>query len=326
MSSQNKLFELIKMNYPHQHSIDYYAEKLLLSKGEIIGLLQELVDLHYPLNFSNNTVTLTVPMISQSKIQSLLSEWRLPYSSLFFPRIPSTNSKALTDISEFSDRTVLLTDYQYKGKGRLGREWQSPIGSAVTLSLILKPVISGEQAVLFTQLTAAALVQALKPYVSAEIKWPNDIIVGNKKIAGILTETSFNGSQLEGIVVGVGINTSLSKNDISSSLAEKATSLLIETGMHIDPNQIITEFIRSFEVFYREWELTNDSSDFITLCKKASVLIGKEIIVRTGESARLAHVRDINSSGELIVQYTDDESLTPLRTLDFSIRGLSSYI
>lgn len=323
---QNELLEQIKCNDSIPYSLSYYADRLSISTSDVHNLLQKLIRLGYPLEVSDSTVLLTKPMISHTRVDALLKEQKLHYNTLFYPRIESTNTEALENLSELSDRTVLLTDYQYKGKGRLGREWQSPIGSAVTLSLVLKPDLSGEQAVLFTQLTAAALIKALSPFVSAQIKWPNDIIVNGKKTAGILTETTFKSSRLEGIVVGVGINTSLDSTEISPALTNKATSLLMETGKHINPNALIGNFLKNFEGFYQNWQQTNDSSRFIDLCKKASVLLGKEIIVRNGERSRLARVRDINASGELIVQFNDEAQLTPLRTLDFSIRGKHSYI
>ncbi|GAB2478229.1 biotin--[acetyl-CoA-carboxylase] ligase [Alkalibacterium psychrotolerans] len=326
MLSQTKLLEMIKLNNSTPYPISNFADELSLSTSDICEMLHELIDLGYPLEVTESTVALSTPMISQSIVKAKLKERNFLYTTLFYPRIESTNTEALKNLSELSDRTVLLTDYQYKGKGRLGREWQSPIGSAVTLSLVLKPDMSGEQTVLFTQLAAAALVQALAPYVSAQIKWPNDVIVDGKKLAGILTETSYCGSDLEGVVVGVGINTSLAADDINPALSDKATSLLIETQKHIDPNHLISDFLSSFDTFYRSWQLKNDSSDFIRLCKEASVMLGKEIVVRSGESSRLAHVRDINASGELVVQYNDEAKLTPLRTLDFSIRGIHSYI
>lgn len=326
MTTHYQLLELIKLNYPRTHNLNYYAVKLALTEKKTTQLVMKLIDERYPLELSGGNVKLTRPMINPSRIDALLSARSLNYKLKFHPTIESTNKKALNNISNFSDQTVLLTDYQYKGKGRLGRNWESPIASSITLSLIVKPHFTGEQAVLFTQLTAAAAVKTLKPYVSAKIKWPNDIIVGNKKVAGILTETAFSGSDLEGVVIGLGINTSLAAEEISPSLSDKATSLLIETGQYINPNELISSFLTTFNRLYENWQLTNDSSEFINLCRDASLLIGKEIIVRSNDNSRLARVKDINASGELLVQYNDEQHLTPLKTLDFSIRGLNSYI
>lgn len=326
MTSHYQLLEMIKLTYPAAKSLSYYALKLSLTEEKIRELVTELIKQRYPIKLSEGTVMLTVPMISPFKTEALLAENTLDYNLAFYPKIESTNKEALSNISSLSHQTVLLTDYQYKGKGRLGRKWESPIGSAVTLSLILKPDFTGEQAVLFTQLAAAAAVKTLEPYVSAKIKWPNDIIVGSRKIAGILTETSFSGSDFEGIVIGLGINTSLAADEISPALSDKATSLLIETGQYIDPNELISRFLTTFNRLYENWQLTKDSSEFISLCREASLVIGREILVRTDDNSRLAQVKDINASGELLVQYKDDQHLTPLRTLDFSIRGLNSYI
>lgn len=324
--SHYELLEQIKLNYPTAQDLNYYAIKLFTTEEKIKELVTKLIKQRYPIKLIEGTVKLTVPMISPSKIKAQLDAQSLDYSLAFYPSIESTNEEALSKLTTFSHQTVFLTDYQYKGKGRLGRKWESPIGSAVTLSILLKPDFTGERAVLFTQLAAAAVVKTLDPYVSAKIKWPNDIIVNNKKVAGILTETSFNGSELEGVVIGIGINTSLASEEINPVISDKATSLLIETKQHIDPNELISSFLTIFNRLYQNWQLTDDSSEFITLCKKASLLIGKEIIVWSNETARLAYVRDINSFGELLVQYNDETHPTPLRTLDFSIRGLNSYI
>ena len=128
----------------------------------------------------------------------------------FYEQIGSTNDIALNWIEEGGrDFSLVVANEQISGRGRSGRSWQTPPDSALALSLLLLPSISETKNIsLFTGLCALALVDTLKEQynLKAEIKWPNDILIEEKKVAGILVEASWEGDKAKGIVLGMGVN------------------------------------------------------------------------------------------------------------------------
>lgn len=326
MPYSTQLISFLKSCYPEDVSLHTLALHLNLSTTKVMTLISELKDLGYPIVYDNRSCQFDLPLINVESIKSHLDTRTIGHQLIFRDRTPSTNILALEDLDSFSHGDVLLTDYQTNGKGRMGRNWHSSLGKSIALSIILKPDIENKKAVLLTQLTAAALSKSLEPFADTSIKWPNDMIINHKKVAGILTESQFNGSSLEGIVIGTGINTNLDFDDTDEEVRMKATSLLNETHEVVDPNHLITSFISWFDELYTEWTLTGDSSPFIAICKEKSILLNREITVKNEELSRMARVTDINSDGELIVIYEDTGVEEALQTLDFSIRGRQSYI
>lgn len=326
MTYSAQLISLLKSRFPEKVSLNTITAHLNLSNSEALEVIDTLKEKGYPVQSISDHYQFSVPLINVNSIKSGLSTRTLGQNLIFKDRIHSTNALALEDLASFSHGDIILTDYQTNGKGRMGRSWQSSLGKSIAMSIILKPDIDNKKAVLLTQLTAAALTKSLNSIMESSIKWPNDIIVNNKKVAGILTESQFHGDSLEGIVIGVGINTNLIVDELDEEIQSKATSLFHEAQKVIDPNLLIQSFIRWFDELYTSWSLTGDSSLFISICKEKSIILNKEIIVRNGESNRLAQVIDINPFGDLIIRYKGEEALESLQSLDFSIRGNQSYI
>ncbi|MBO5657518.1 MAG: biotin--[acetyl-CoA-carboxylase] ligase, partial [Agathobacter sp.] len=143
----------------------------------------------------------------------------------------STNEDAKMLAREGADDgTVVMADAQSAGKGRRGRTWQSPAGSNLYFSLMLKPEFSPDKASMLTLVMALSVVQALnrlmKGVFDFRIKWPNDIVTDGKKLCGILTEMNLDKGAIESVVIGVGIN--VNQEHFSEDISDCATSLLLE--------------------------------------------------------------------------------------------------
>ncbi|MCC5895007.1 MAG: biotin--[acetyl-CoA-carboxylase] ligase [Alkalibacterium sp.] len=326
MIYSSQLISYFKSHFPYKIPLHKIVSDLEINKTDVLDSIDALIEQGYPMYTSEDHYQFSLPLIHVEAIKKGLNPSIIGKSILFKDQLPSTNGLALENLASFSHGEVILTDFQTSGKGRMGRSWQASLGKSIAMSIILKPTIDNRHAVLLTQLTAAALAKALGSLTDVLIKWPNDMIVNNKKVAGILTESQFNGNVLEGIVIGTGINTNLVLDEMDKKIQSKATSLFQETDHIIDPNLLIQSFIYWFDDFYTNWEQTRDSSPFIAICKEKSILLNREIIVRQGESSRLAQVVDINPLGELIIQYKGEEALESLQSLDFSIRGKDAYI
>lgn len=326
MTYFSQLISFLKSRFPKTIPLDEIANYLHLSQSEVLSLIDELLEKGYPVQTINYAYQFDLPLVNADTIKNDLATRSIGQHIIFEDHTPSTNTLALTNLESLSHGDIILTDYQTNGKGRMGRKWEAGLGTSIAMTIVLKPAIDNKQAVLLTQLTAAALSKSIDSISDSFIKWPNDMIVNNKKVAGILTESQFNGPTLEGVVVGVGINTNLDFGDSDDEIKSKATSLLHETHKTIDPNPLIISFIQWFDELYTNWELSGDSSPFITICKDKSILLNKEITVRKDNTSRLAQVIDINSLGELLIRYKGEETLDSLRSLDFSIRGKDTYI
>jgi len=326
MSLISSFIALLKADYPSFVSFDLVSKTFHIETEEINQLINDAEMQGYSIQTEQDTCRLTLPLVSKESVAENLQSYSIGRSFQFFDRIDSTNTYALKNLQELAHGSVILTDYQYKGKGRLGRSWHTDLGKSVALTIVLKPKFDSQQAVLLTQLTAAALVKALEPDWSASIKWPNDVLIDGRKVAGILVESHFSGSELTGIVIGTGINTNLSREELPEELKSKATSLAIENDQIIDPNPIITRFLSWFDIFYTAWSESMDASTFISVCREKSGLIGREITVHHDQISKSARVMDISDEGELVIRYPDTNETDHLNSLNFSVRGQSGYL
>lgn len=177
-------------------------------------------------------------------------------SILRYGVLDSTNTKA-KELAEAGavEGTVVIADRQNLGRGRLGRAWQSPAGKGLWFTLILRPEILPEFGAQVTLLMGVAVVEALEKVtgVTAKIKWPNDIIVENKKLCGILSELTLTEEGIDYAIVGVGINVNLDREDFKEDLAERASSVFLQTGKSWDRDIILTAVLKSFEKWYNSW-------------------------------------------------------------------------
>ncbi len=207
--------------------------------------------------------------------------------------------------------TVITAEEQTKGRGRLGREWYSPPGSAIYVSIILRPDFLPADAPGISIMTAVALADSLTLLLPDQIqlKWPNDIHIRGRKVAGILTELSADQDKINHLVVGVGINVNQLFEDFPRELQPIATSLRRECGHELRRVDVLQSFLRQFESefdLYLEHRLAK-SHDKI---RGFSSLIGREITVSSGKKQRTGIVEDIDVEGRLILQ--TDEGRFPI--------------
>jgi Biotin-(acetyl-CoA carboxylase) ligase len=144
--------------------------------------------------------------------------------------------------------TIIVSEEQTMGHGRLGRNWVSPKYKGIWLSIILRPNVDPINVSKITQIAAAAMIRTLKSLkIDAFVKWPNDIVMNDKKICGILTEMSAELNRVNYVIVGMGINANLDKTDFNKDILNKATSLKIETNSSINRKIFLGTLINEFE-------------------------------------------------------------------------------
>lgn len=161
--------------------------------------------------------------------------------------IDSTHRYALEHSAELPDGAVITAQHQRAGRGRRGRGWEAPPGEALLLSLLIKPDLPATDAPLLTPIAAVALAELLEAEgVSTRIRWPNDLLVGERKIAGILAEAQLAGERLAAVVVSVGLNVNQG-TEAMAAIDRPATSLFIESGARRDPATLCVPWLARFD-------------------------------------------------------------------------------
>jgi len=223
-------------------------------------------------------------------IRKLLISGIVGKNLIYYETVKSTNS-LLFELADnnLEDGSVLIADTQTGGKGRLGRSWFSPKGVNLYFSVLLRPEVSPQNSAVFTFLASLALAETLDELnISCRIKWPNDILIGNKKVAGVLTEMKNDGNSLNFIVIGIGLNINLSKELIDDNLkviSDSVTSLSIESGRNLNREEIAAKVIINLDKYYLKFineGINSIVAAWVTrwgmLNENVSVKVDKEII------------------------------------------------
>lgn len=226
---------------------------------------------------------------------------------LYFDELESTNSYLYESALEndYKDGTVLISDSQSKGKGRLKRTWISPKGANLYMSLLLRPGIKPEHASIFTFLASCALKDTFDHYgVDCEIKWPNDILVENKKIAGVLTELRYSANKVKYIIIGIGVNINMSRDFIRKSMSSihgKVTSMECELGASVERELFSAELINNIERFYLKF-LNHGNKAILSDWTKRWHSKGKKIEVRDGNKIYKGVADSVDENGFLYIR------------------------
>lgn len=230
--------------------------------------------------------------------------------------VDSTNDYAKKKAKELVDGSVIISLEQVKGKGRRGRSFHSGKGDGIYLSIILKPGFEPTKAPFITSIAGAALVNTFNKFnIQTKIKWPNDVLINGKKVAGILTEMSADMEFIEYIVLGVGIN--VSGLEFPNELKNIATSLKLE-GYDVKKLSIIWQFIYEFELLYNLY-LNENTSEVVNILRNNSSVLGKQINVHYMNEIESAIAVDINNQGALIIK-TQEGEVKELSSGEISIR------
>ena len=220
--------------------------------------------------------------------------------------------------------TLICAEEQTAGKGRRGRVWQSPKGTAIYMSLCLEPKMQPDRVAGLTLVMALASAMGIREATGADslIKWPNDLVINGKKVCGILTEMIFK----EGgyvVIIGTGIN--VNAENFPEEIRETATSLKLELGKTFDKDAIIAAVMKYFEIFYEQYEKTED----LSLLKESyeEILANKDQNVRVldPKGAYEGVAKGINDAGNLIV-VREDGSNVEIDSGEVSVRGIYGYV
>lgn len=267
-------------------------------------------------------------MFSAEHITRALSGIPLVRRIEYRPTVGSTNDIAKQlGAAGAPEATLVMADEQTAGRGRLGRAWWTPPGTALALSLLLRPAVLPAHANRLTMLTGLAAAEAIEHVTGLQVglKWPNDVVIEHAtghttqaarffKLGGILTETSISGQDIEFAVVGLGVNVNVDFGD-RDDLPE-ATSLMMLLAHEIDRLSILRSWVERFAVRYAI--IDHDDQLYADWSTRLTTL-GRQVIARYGEESIAGLAEGVDKSGALLIRQ-DDGTLKRVDAADVTLR------
>jgi len=221
---------------------------------------------------------------------------------IWFDEVNSTNTYIKSNYRSLENGNVIAAKHQTNGYGRLNRKWYEKSNQNLTFSIYLKLPLK-ENLAIITQAIACSVYQTLcELNVSSKIKWPNDILVKDKKICGILVETIID-AEYANTIIGIGLN--VNSESFHESIMNKATSLLIETGSSFEISEVLDILLKNIN--YNIMSYLSEDYKFLDVCRSNSYLIGKRVLLENQKTTAL--VKGIDNFGRLVVEINNKEEL-----------------
>ena len=270
---------------------------------------------------------------NQADIQSRLRTKWVGHPLLFFDSIDSTNLRAKREAEQGAENGLLVVaDMQSAGRGRRGRGWESPGGTNIYYTLMLKPDFTADCAPMLTLVMALAVAKGIRQTLRRDneeaaakvgIKWPNDIVVDGKKVCGILTEMSMEQSYIQYIVIGVGIN--VRKQEFPEEIRDRAAAIDEQCGFRISRSRLIADIMEAFEEDYEIFLQTHDLKGLRASYAQLLVNQDREVCVLDPKGEYRGIARGINDRGELLVE-RQDGTVEEVYAGEVSVRGIYGYV
>jgi BirA family biotin operon repressor/biotin-[acetyl-CoA-carboxylase] ligase len=258
-------------------------------------------------------------ILTPEEIKSGLETGRLAKNIYCYDLIDSTNEEAKRQaLAGAPSGSLFIAEQQAKGKGRLGRSWASPVGSGLWFSLLLRSDLIPTRITDVTLLAGLAVCRAIRDYTGcpAMIKWPNDIVIGSKKVCGILTEMAAEMDRVDYVVVGIGINVNIEA--FSEELKIRATSLRLETGKKVLRVGLLQKILREFDSLLCNQD---ENEHFLKEYKDFCVSLNRKVGFTRDNECLTGTAVDISQTGELIVQ-CDDGMVFPVSSGEVTVQGI----
>ncbi len=249
----------------------------------------------------NNWQNVIIP----SEVMQGLGKAELIRQIMYCPVVDSTNELAKELAASNEEGLVIVAGQQRAGKGRLGRKWDSPLGG-IWFSIILKPRLPLSKLALLSLVFALALGKALDKFTEkpSQLKWPNDVFIADKKVAGILLEVSGQPDRVDNLIAGFGINVNIS-SDAWVIEDEKITSLLIENHRVMENSHILTEVLSYIEEYY--YLFLQEGFEQIRQEFKAKCLhLGQDVSIQQFKATITGRCMDIDEQGSMILKVDDE--------------------
>jgi len=306
-STRNKLIRLLAKEKDNFISGQDLSDELNISRSAIWKHMNELKKDGYQIEAQSNKgyrITGFPEKISENTLKwGLETKWA-GKEIIHKETVPSTQLIAHEAARNNAPHgTIVIADEQKEGKGRMNRYWHSEKDKGLWISLILRPEIQPQLAPQLTLLSATVLADVLSLHTQTEpmIKWPNDILINEKKCAGILTEMQAEQDRIQYIVIGIGLNVNQEKQALTEAIEKKATSLKIETEKNWPLKGLFQIILTTFENAYDSY-IENGFPEVKRKWESYGFKVGQKIRVKTMKESREALFTGISDDGALIVE------------------------
>jgi len=308
MTTKNKILLQLKAENGKWISGEFLSEKNSVSRTAIWKNIKNLKNEGYEIESSPNRghrLLKNTDMILENEIRYGLNSKTFGQKEIaHFHKTTSTNIEAIKLADKnFPEGSIVVAENQSSGRGRKGRNWFSAEKQGIYISIILRPAIPPALAPRLTLVTAVALAKTLisETGLDAKIKWPNDVLINNKKIAGILTEMYTEVDSINHIIMGLGLNVNTPVSGFPNDIKDIATSVLIETGAEFPRIKLLQSFLQNYEYYYEIFK-ENKFAIILKEFKSLSNIIGKKIRVTTINRELTGIATDISEEGLLEIK------------------------
>lgn len=300
---------------------EHISRELSISRAAVWKHIKSLKENGYEIESVTNKgyrLISSPDILTEYTIKSGLNTKFIGQNVFVYSKTDSTNNRAKAEHT-VPDGSLFIAEIQNHGKGRLGRDWEAPERVGIWMSILIKPDLAPSDVSQITLIAGLAVCRALGH--NAKIKWPNDIVIGSKKVCGILTEMSAEINMVNYVVCGIGINVNIESFD--GELSKKATSLLIETGEKHNRARIVQSVLTEFEILYTDF-LENGLKNILTEYKSLCVTLNRDVQVVYKHETIIAAAVDIAEDGSLIIE-KDGKRIT-VSSGEVSVRGIYGYV
>ena len=301
------------------------GKRLEISRAAIWKGIKKLREEGYEIEAVTNKgyrLVLHETMYNEKEILSDLKTKKMGKKLYFYKEVGSTNDVIRQFALDGAEEGVLaITEMQNNGRGRRGKPWVGPAGTGIWMSLLLRPHIHPSEASVLTLIMGLAVQEAIQKVagISADIKWPNDVLIDNKKLVGILTELDCEINEVQSVTIGVGIN--VNTTVFPEEIADIATSLYLASGRTFSRKMLVHEILQIFEVYYDRFLTSREGfAPFLDTYAKKCITLGKKVRVE-GRVSFLATAVSVTPQGELLVRREDDGKEEVVFSGEVSIRG-----
>lgn len=305
------------------------CEQFQVSRTAIWKVVEQLKKEGYQIQATRNRgyhLIKSPDILSAAEIGSRLHTKWAGHPLVCYEETDSTNNQAkAAGEKEGSHGTLFVADKQTAGKGRRGRSWDSPSGSNIYMTLLLRPDLEPNQAAMLTQVMGLSVAEAIEGLYGCPvlIKWPNDVILNDKKVCGILTEMSAEMEAVHYVVIGVGIN--VGQETFPEDVGGHAGSLKAATGKTVFRAQLIADVLERFEKHYGTFVEAGDLKGLQSAYANHLVNIGRQALIQEPGNQYEALAEGIDERGRLLVSLPDGTKRA-IYAGEVSVRGIYGYV
>ncbi|HEY0827782.1 MAG TPA: biotin--[acetyl-CoA-carboxylase] ligase [Bacilli bacterium] len=309
-----KILQILNEHPDRFISGEFISKKLKCSRTAIWKHIQELRDYGYEFDAAPRRGYRLKRKPSRLDIPSIINKLQTKFmgrSLHYYDKVDSTQSIAHSLVAGGAkEGAVVIAEQQTAGRGRMGRNWFSPAGKGVWLSIVLTPQIPLQLSPQLTLLVSVALCRTITNLLPVDIgiKWPNDLLIKGKKVSGILLESSTEDERLRYVIAGIGISVNLTREDYPAELQDIATSLLIESGSEVNREELIAAFLQEFEDLYAIIH-QQGFAPIRLLWEALSISLHRPIKVHTSRGRVEGIAQSIDDSGALIIKLKDGQEV-----------------